>query len=150
MAHVFSWYRVTERKREWFSLFLLAFWQNAKTVGIQEVDLWFNNFGLKIIYSRVNMISFGRDKVRLDHYWTHTNTLKIPSPLSISFLTSFIDLDQIQHLSLSSLDDILTYVPLEEIMPQLRELSIHIQVDIDTINRMGNQKYAFLVNIMNI
>jgi hypothetical protein len=26
-------------------------------------------------------------------------------------------------------------------MPQLRELSIHIQVDIDTINRMGNHRF---------
>jgi hypothetical protein len=94
-----------------------------------------------LLYSRVNTISFRLDEVSLDHYLTHINTLKMTSPLSISFLTSFIDLDQIKHLSLSSLDAILTYVPLKETMPQLRELSIRIGVEINTINRMGNHRF---------
>ncbi|CAF1076712.1 unnamed protein product [Adineta steineri] len=106
-------------------------------------DLIFDSTGsdLTLPYSRVNTISFGRNEVRPDYYLTHINTLKILSPLSISFLTSFIDLNQIKYLSLSSLYDILTYVPLKETMPQLRELSIHMSVDIDTINRIGNYRF---------
>ena len=36
-AHVYSWLKATERKREWFFIFSLAFWQNAKVFGIHEV-----------------------------------------------------------------------------------------------------------------
>ncbi|CAF3726425.1 unnamed protein product, partial [Adineta steineri] len=90
----------------------------------------------------VTKISLGENEFKFDGYLPNINTLQIRLPVSLSFLTSIIDLDQIKHLSLLSLDHILRYLPLEDTMPQLHELSICNRVDIDTINRIPNHRFV--------
>ncbi|CAF0840521.1 unnamed protein product [Adineta steineri] len=97
---------------------------------------------LTLLNRCVNKISLGENEFKFDGYFPSINTLQIRLPVSLSFLTSIIDLDQIKHLSLLSLHDILRYLPLEDAMPQLHELSICNRVDIDTINRIPNHRFV--------
>ena len=97
---------------------------------------------LSLLHSRVNKISLGEDEFEFVGYLPNINTLKIRLPVSLSFLTSIIDLNQIKHLSLASLDDILRYLPLEDTMPQLHELSIFNPVDRHEIHRMPNHRFV--------
>ncbi|CAF1155938.1 unnamed protein product [Adineta ricciae] len=77
-----------------------------------------------LLYCHVNTITWGQHEFNLDHYFTDTKTLHMKSPVPFEVLTSKIDLDQVMHLSVMNVNDILTYIPLQTTMPQLRRLSI--------------------------
>lgn len=89
-----------------------------------------------LLYSRVNTISLKRNEFECNNYFTHISTLELTVPIPISILASFIDLNQIKHLSLSSLYYIPTYVPFANTMSHLRELTIRNQVDIYSMNHI--------------
>lgn len=73
--------------------------------------------------------------------FTNIKTLEIESYISVLILRSKIDLDQVKHLSLLSIDYILTYELLSDTMPQLRELSIQNSVDLYTIKLMRHHRF---------
>ncbi|UJR18203.1 hypothetical protein I4U23_005104 [Adineta vaga] len=100
-----------------------------------------------LLYSHVNTITLERNETELDNYFADIKTLNIRSSISVPILKLIIDLKKIKTLSLSSIDHILTYVPLSDTMPQLRELSILDSVNTYTIKRVRHYRFEQILKL---
>ncbi|CAF1420210.1 unnamed protein product, partial [Didymodactylos carnosus] len=95
-----------------------------------------------IIYDGLNKITIREDDtIDKNHYFTHSKELELKCSISLKNLTSTIDLNQIKHLSILSLNDLLGLIPLESTMPQLHELSIKDDVTSDMIEIMKHYQF---------
>ncbi|CAF0927899.1 unnamed protein product [Rotaria sp. Silwood1] len=95
-----------------------------------------------VIYDRLNKITIKTDVIDSNYYFTHIKELILECSISVQILTSTMDLNQIKHLSVLSIDDILKLIPLESNMPQLCELSIKNDVTSDMIERIRLYRFS--------
>jgi hypothetical protein len=92
-------------------------------------------------YSYMNKIMINTPVIKHDQYFTHIKTLELKCSISLKILASVIDMDQIEHLHLSSIDQLLIFIPLESTLPQLCELSIENNVTSDMIERIRHYRF---------
>jgi hypothetical protein len=92
-------------------------------------------------YSYVNKIMVNTPVIKHDHYFTHIQTLELKCSISLKMIASVIDMNQIEHLHLSSIDQLLIFLPLESTLPQICELSIENNVTSDMIERIRHYQF---------
>jgi hypothetical protein len=95
-----------------------------------------------IIYDRINKITVEVVPTDNNYRFTQVKTLQLRCSITLEILDSFVYLNQIEYLSVSSLDDLLRFIPLEWNMPQLHELAIENTVTLDTIKRIRDYQFG--------
>ncbi len=95
-----------------------------------------------IIYNHLNKLTVNTIPSNNHPYrCTHIKTLILEFSISFKILESVIDLNQVEHLIIASLDNLLTLIPLEHTMPQLSKLTVRNSVTIDMIKRIKHQRF---------
>ncbi|CAF3674161.1 unnamed protein product [Rotaria sordida] len=94
-----------------------------------------------LIYEQLNKFTVNSFHINNNHYLAHIKTLALELSISLKRLQSVIDLNQIEHLIVPSLDHLLVFIPLEYNMPQLHELTIKNSVTIDTVDRLSHYRF---------
>jgi hypothetical protein len=92
------------------------------------------------LYNHVNKIIIKTAEIKHNHYFTHVQTLKLERGCTISLKTiqSIIDLNHVEHLIVSSVDNLLLFMPLKCTMPQLHKLTFYyfnIEDEIEQVRR---------------
>jgi hypothetical protein len=78
---------------------------------------------------------------------THIKTLILDYPRSLKILESVIDLNQVEHLTLLSLDYLLIFLPLKCTMSQLYKLTIKNSLTIDVIKRIRSYRFEQILQL---
>jgi hypothetical protein len=94
-----------------------------------------------IIYQRLNKFTVNKFPTKHNYRFNHIKTLELEFSISFEILTFLIDLNQIKHLILFSLDNLLIFIPLKSRLPQLDELTMINNVTIDMIDVMRDYQF---------
>ena len=94
-----------------------------------------------IIYDRVNKITVDTVSIENSYRFNHVKTLELKCSLSLGNLASIINLNQIKHLSITSLDKLLEPNLVKYQVPQLDELTITECITLNTINQIRGCRY---------
>jgi hypothetical protein len=94
------------------------------------------------IYKRLNKLTVSTILCKTNPRLTHVKTLVLEWPVSLKLLESGIDLNQVEHLVVPSLDKLLTLMPLESIMPHLNKLTVKNRITIEMIERIRCYRFA--------
>ena len=78
---------------------------------------------------------------------THIKILELKQSTLLSVLQSVIDLTQVKHLVIPSLRDLLIFLPLENQIPQLNQLTIREQITKDMIEQFKFNRFQKIVKL---
>ncbi|UJR32642.1 hypothetical protein I4U23_020102 [Adineta vaga] len=96
-----------------------------------------------LMYSQLNKLTVNTNLDENEHYrCAHINTLVLEIPISSEILKEIIDIDQVEHLIISSLDDMLTFKSLTHKMSRLSKLTITNSVTMNTIERIRTYQFT--------
>jgi hypothetical protein len=93
---------------------------------------------LSMFYDRVTKLVVKSKSVNTNVYFNHIKKLVLKCSVSPDILPSIVDLSQIEHLILLSVDDLSKLFVFESMMPRLDELTISKIVSVDRIRRIEN------------
>ena len=99
------------------------------------------------LYDYVDKITMTTPLVKHQHYFPHIKTLKLEHSISLEMLESVTNLNSVEHLILSSLSDLLMYLPLKDKMPQLRQLTIQNRLTLDAIRRLKQYQFEQILQL---
>ncbi|CAF4056139.1 unnamed protein product [Rotaria sordida] len=88
-----------------------------------------------IFYNHVNEFTIRKDKID-KYYFTNINVLKLKYSISLKYLLRIVDLNQVKHLSILSLEYLLKFMPISKKLPSLYELSVKNDITKHAIKRM--------------
>ena len=91
---------------------------------------------ISILYDGVTELVIKSVPVDTPVYFTHIKTLILKCSISTDILLPIIDLSQIEHLTLLSVDDLSKLFALECMMPRLYELTVSKIVTVDCIMKI--------------
>jgi hypothetical protein len=94
-----------------------------------------------IIYNHLNKFTVDTILINHNHRFTHIKTLVIRFSTSLQILESVIDLNQVEHLIVSSLDCLFKLIPLERAMPQLYKLTVTKGITIGMIKQNQHNRF---------
>jgi hypothetical protein len=77
-----------------------------------------------IFYDAISKLTFQALPIRNRHRFIHIETLEFEFPISLETLLTIVDLRQVQHLALTWLNNIPSFIFDSCVMPRLRKLSI--------------------------
>jgi hypothetical protein len=89
-----------------------------------------------IIYNRITKVIINSVPVDTSIWFTNVKTLVFKCSISIDVLSSIVDLNQIEHLTILHIEDLSKLLPFEWRMPRLCQISIVKPVTIDMIRRV--------------
>jgi hypothetical protein len=81
------------------------------------------------------------------HYFTHIKTLELGPLISVNRLESVIDLKQVEHLIIPSVTDLLIYMPLQNKMPQLNQLTVRDRLTIDMHRQIKGYQFEQILKL---
>ncbi|CAF1028509.1 unnamed protein product [Rotaria sordida] len=90
-----------------------------------------------IFYNNINEFTVIKGKIG-KRYFTNINVLKLKYSIPLKYLLHMIDLNQVKHLSILSLEDLLKFIPISKNLPCLCELSVKNDITKHAIKRMLN------------
>ncbi|CAF1342312.1 unnamed protein product [Rotaria sp. Silwood1] len=93
------------------------------------------------IYEQLNKFTVNSFHINNNYHLAHIKTLALELSISLKRLQPVIDLNQIEHLIVPSLDYLLVFVPFESKMSQLHELTIKNSVTIDAVDRLSHCRF---------
>ncbi|CAF1367430.1 unnamed protein product [Rotaria sp. Silwood1] len=88
-----------------------------------------------IFYSHVNEFTVRNGKISKE-YFTNINILKLKYSIALKYLLRLVDLNQVKHLSILSLEYLLKFMPISKKLPCLYELSVKNDITKHAIKRM--------------
>jgi hypothetical protein len=100
-----------------------------------------------IIYNRITKVIINSVPVDTCIPFTNVKTLVFKCSISIDALSSIVDLNQIEHLTILRIEDLSKLLPFEWTMPRLCQISVVKTVTIDMIRRV---KYYQMKNIRKL
>lgn len=100
-----------------------------------------------LIFSHVNMFSLDTKNILCNHRFNHVKTLVLQIPISFSTIKETIDLSQVEHLILPSLNTISTFISLRCKLPQLYKLTIKNTVTDDVIPEIKCYRFAQILKL---
>jgi hypothetical protein len=89
-----------------------------------------------LIYDHINEIIVTKYFIQNGHYLSKIKTLELTSPMTADMLSRSMDLNEIKHLHVLSIDWLLAFIPLEYTMRQVDKLTVRDDVQYDTIRRL--------------
>jgi hypothetical protein len=100
-----------------------------------------------VIYNHLNKFTVNTIRIDNEHRFTHIKTLVLEFSTSLRILQSAIDLDQVEHLTVSSLDYLFKLIPLKYAMPHLYKLTVIHSVTIDMIKQNRHNRFEQIRNL---
>jgi hypothetical protein len=97
-----------------------------------------------IICNHITEVIVNSVPIDISICFTNVKTLRLKSSISIDTLSSIINLNQIEHLTILSINDLLEFLPFECRMTRLYELRISTLVTIDMIRRFRNYHFEHI------
>ncbi|CAF3949426.1 unnamed protein product [Rotaria sordida] len=88
-----------------------------------------------IFYNHVNEFTIRKDKID-KYYFTNINVLKLKYSISLKYVLRIVDLNQVKHLSILSLEYLLKFMPISKKLPSLYELTVKNDITKHAIKRM--------------
>ncbi|CAF4672248.1 unnamed protein product [Rotaria sp. Silwood1] len=88
-----------------------------------------------IFYSHVSEFTVRNGKTSKE-YFTNINVLKLKYSIPLKYLLRIVDLNQVKHLSILSLEYLLKFMPISKKLPCLYELSVKNDITKHAIKRM--------------
>ena len=95
----------------------------------------------KFLYDYVNRITMKTTAIRHCHYFTGVKTLELECSISLKAIASIMNLSSIKYLKVLSLDVVLKSLPLEDLMPQIRELRVEKDLTVDRVERVHPYRF---------
>ncbi|UJR34709.1 hypothetical protein I4U23_027486 [Adineta vaga] len=93
------------------------------------------------IFNHINHIFVDAIPANNSIYFAYIKILVLRCSISVDILSSIIDLNQIEHLIIWSIDDLLKFIPLNSIMSRLNKLTIAHNIRIHTIKLIGTYQF---------
>ena len=93
------------------------------------------------IYDHMKRIIVSEATIEFTHFFSNIDTLDRHYPIPLGILTSILDVKQIKHLTLLTMDHLIRFIPLESIAPELRALSIKKAVAIEMLEQIRTYRF---------
>jgi hypothetical protein len=93
------------------------------------------------LYNHINKMVIKTVAIEHHQYFNHIETLELKYSASLKTIASIMNLSSIKHLSVFSLDDVLKFIPLEDSMPHLCQLTVENELTIDRIERVNRYRF---------
>lgn len=104
-------------------------------------------FDYSVIFNHLNQLTVNTFTIDNEHRFTRIKTLELKNSTLLKTVESVINLNQVEHLIVSSLDNLLTFIPLKCTMPHLYKLTVKNSVTIDIIERIRHYRYEQILKL---
>lgn len=116
----------------------------SKFSRIRSTTSYHNTY---LIYDYVRKLIVKSRPIQYRYYFPRITTLELHRYVSLETLSSLMNLNQIKHLSLLSLKDLIFYTPLDCIMCRLDELSVKNEITMDMINQIKHLQFKQILKL---
>jgi hypothetical protein len=112
---------------DYFSLFSIPYFAPNEIDISEPPNICFTAPNITYLYNNVNKITIKAAEIKHNHYFTHVQTLELEcrGTISLEKIQLALDLNCVEHLIVSSVDNLLVFMPLKSTMPQLYKLTFH-------------------------
>ena len=93
------------------------------------------------IYDHMKRIIVSEATIEFTHFFSNIDTLNRHYPIPLGILTSILDVKQIKHLTLLTMNHLIRFIPLESIAPELRALVIKEAVTLEMLERIRTYRF---------
>ena len=100
-----------------------------------------------VMFNHLNRLTMNAFTIYYKDHFTHIKTLELTNSTLLKTFESVIDLNQVEHLIVSSLDNLLIFIPLKCTMPQLYKITIKNSVTIDIIERIRQYRFEQILKL---
>lgn len=94
-----------------------------------------------LIFEHIKTVILDIDLLEFNSYLPHVETLSLQKSISHHTIKSILDLNEVKHLKLQSINQLIEWMPLEINCPQLCRLSIRDPMTFDLIRRIRMYKF---------
>lgn len=99
------------------------------------------------LYKFVNKIIINEAEIRQNHFFTNVQTLELKCSIPLEKIESAMDLYKIKCLIVSSLNDLLLFLPLIDKVPRLNELTIENTITSAMIQQIRSHRFDRILKL---
>lgn len=99
------------------------------------------------LYDYVNKIIIKEEEIKQNHYFINVQTLELECTILLETLESAMNLHKIKHLIVSSLNDLLLFLPLQGKMRRLKELSVKNTITSTMIKQIRSHRFDQILKL---